>query len=162
MPTSLNTSSTNAISQMFRDIANKIPGYSWSTSGSGATPSNILTGLKKVGYSKAKMKSYDAWTAYSNIRDWYPILLGAYQGYYYGGHIWIADGYYEQVWKYTKTKKILGFTVSTTTWYEYMDTFYMNWGWNGNGNGWVDQENWSSSQGTFNVDPKLFYDLYPY
>jgi hypothetical protein len=109
------------------------------------------------------MKSYDAWTAYSNIRDWYPILLGAYQGYYYGGHIWIVDGYYEQVWKYTQTKKFLGITVSTKTWYEYMDTFYMNWGWNGNGNGWVDQENWSSSYGgSFNADRKLFYDLYPY
>jgi hypothetical protein len=147
---------------MLRDIANKIPSYTWSTSGSGATPSNIQKGLVKIGYTKAKMKSYDAWTAYDNIRKWYPILLGAYQGYYYGGHIWIADGYYEQVWKYTRTKKVFGFTVSTTTWYEYMDTFYMNWGWNGNGNGWVDQENWSSSYGgSFNVDPKLFYDLYP-
>lgn len=44
-------------------------------------------------------------------------------------------------------------------WYEYMDTFYMNWGWNGNGNGWVDVEDWSSSG--FNYDRQLYYDLYP-
>jgi hypothetical protein len=163
MPTTLNTTASNAISQMFRDIANKIPGYSWGTSstGSGANPDNILFALRNnIGYHSAKKKNFDSWTAYSNIRDWYPILLGALAGPYQGGHIWIADGYYEQTWKYTKTKKILGITVSTTTWYEYMDTFYMNWGWNGSGNGWVDVEDWSSSG--YNYDRQLYYDLYPY
>ncbi|GHT43791.1 hypothetical protein AGMMS49965_18300 [Bacteroidia bacterium] len=161
MPTSLNTSSPNAISTMFRDIANKIPEYTWNYYGSGATPANILTGLKNLGYRQAKLKIYDAWTAYSNIKDWYPILLGATQ-YASGGsgHIWIADGYYEQTWKYTSTKKFLGITYSTSTWYEYMDTFYMNWGWNGSGNGWVDQEDWSS--GGYNYNRNLYYDLYPY
>jgi hypothetical protein len=163
MPTTLNTKASNAISQMFRDIANKIPNYTWGTSSSGATPSNILIGLKNVGYTQAKMMNYDFTTAYNSIRDWYPVLLGAYQGSWGGGHIWIADGYYEQTWKYTRTKKILGITISTKTWYEYMDTFYMNWGWNGTGNGWVDQENWNSgSNGSFNYSRKLYYDLYPY
>lgn len=160
MPATLNTTASNAISQMFLDIANKIPGYSFSPSGSGANPDNILNGLKNnLGYHSAKKKNFDSWTAYANIRDWYPILSGAFAGPYQSGHIWIADGYYEQTWKYTQTKKILGITVSTKTWYEYMDTFYMNWGWNGSGNGWVDVEDWSSSG--FNYDRQLYYDLYP-
>jgi hypothetical protein len=115
--------------------------------------------LKNVGYSQAKLKIYDFATAYNSIANWYPVLLVGYPQ-YGGGHIWIADGYYEQTWKYTRTKKILGITVSTETWYEYMDTFYMNWGWNGSGNGWVDQEDWSS--GGYNYNKYLFYDLYPY
>jgi hypothetical protein len=160
MPTKLNTSSPNAISQMLRDIANNIPGYTWSYSGSGATPSCILVGLKNIGYTSAKIKTYDFSTAYANIHFRYPVLLGAYQGYWGGGHIWIADGYYEQVWKITQTKKFLGITTSTKTWYEYVDMFYMNWGWNGSGNGWVDQADWNSSvNGSFNYDRKLFYDL---
>jgi hypothetical protein len=115
MPTTLNTTATNAISHMFRDIANKIPGYIWGTVSSGAPNVNsILTGLKNVGYSQAKCKLYDFQTAYNNIADWYPVLLVGFQQ-YGGGHIWIADGYYEQTWKYTKTKKFLGITICTET-----------------------------------------------
>ena len=160
MPTSLSGITTsNAISRMFRDIGNNIPNYYWSTDGSGATPNDILTGLKRLGYNSAVLRNYDSWIAYANIRDWYPILLGAFSGPYQTGHIWIADGYYEQTWKFTKTKKFLGIVISTTTWYEYMSTFYMNWGLNGSGNGWVDEADWSS--GGFNYDRKLFYDLFP-
>lgn len=159
MPTTLNTTASNAISQMFRDIANKIPGYIWGTTSSGAPNiSSVRTGLHNVGYSQAKYIQYDFLTAYNSIADWYPVLLVGYQQ-YGGGHIWIADGYYEQTWQYTKKKKILGITVSTETWLEYMDTFYMNWGWDGNGNGWVDQEDWSS--GGFNYSKYVFYYLYP-
>jgi hypothetical protein len=45
---------------------------------------------------------------------------------------------------------------------ENVDMFYMNWGWNGNGNGWVDQADWSSSAGgSLNYQRKLYYDLIP-
>ena len=114
MPTTLNTTTANAISQMFRDIANKIPGYMWGTTSSGApNVSSILTGLKNVGYSQAKYKQYDFQTAYNSIANWYPVLFVGYQQ-YGGGHIWIADGYYEQTWKYTRTKKFLGITIHST------------------------------------------------
>ena len=159
MPNVLNATSSNSISRMFRDIANNIPGYVWGLNSSGALPGDIITGLKRLGYNSAKQKSYDSWTAYANIRDWYPVLLAGYPRSGQGGHIWIADGYYEQTWKFTKKNKVLGITVSTSTWYEYMSTFYMNWGWNGDGDGWVDEADWSSAG--YNYNKLLFYDLFP-
>lgn len=166
MPYKLTTTTTsNPISKMFRDIADKIPYYVWATAsngGSGAIPADILTGLKSVGYKNAKMKTYDFTTAYNNIKARHPVLLYGYQGMISGrlyyGHVWIADGYYEQVWKCTR--KFLGIT--TKTWYEYVDMFYMNWGWDGNGNAWVDQADWNSNyNGKYNTSRGMYYDLVP-
>lgn len=155
MPNSLApTTDSNPISRMFRDIADVIPGYSWGTAasgGSGASQAGILTGLKTLGYNSAKSTSYDFNTVYSNIEDWYPVLLGGFTN--TGGHIWIADGYSETKWKVTR--KFLGITVKT--WYEYSDHIYMNWGWYGSSNGWIDQESWPS----YNNSRIMWYDLFP-
>ncbi|MDR2466379.1 MAG: C10 family peptidase [Prevotellaceae bacterium] len=162
MPASLNTSAPNAISKMFRDIADKIPGYIWSYSGSGATPSAIHVALKNIGYKNAMFDNYKFATVYNEIKAWRPVLLGGYRTAYGGGHIWIADGYQEQVWKITTTKKFLGIIISTSVRYEFVDMIYMNWGWNGQGNGWVDQEDWNSSvNGSYNTQKKMYTNLYP-
>lgn len=152
MPNSLpNTTQSNAISKMFRDIANNIPGYSWGVNASGALETPIVTGLKSLGYSSAKSDAYNFNTVYNNINNWYPVLLGGFSG--NNGHIWIADGYAEIKWKVTK--KFLGITIDS--WYEYSDNFYMNWGWYGTSNGWVDQASWP----TYNGNRRMWYDLMP-
>lgn len=150
MPDVLNTNVSNPISVMFRDIADKIPNYKWGVNGSGALPNDILTGLHKVGYTKAKLGNYDFNTVYNNIKAWHPVLLAGYQG--GGGHIWICDGYMEKTWKVTRR-----FLWKKKTWYEYQDMLYMNWGWNGSENGWVDQESWSN----YNNNKQMYYDLEP-
>lgn len=149
-----NTTLSTTTSRMLRDIANNIPGYTWgsaSQGGSGATEAGILTGLKNLGYNSAKSGAYNFTVAYANIYNWYPVLLGGQAS--NGGHIWIADGYAEITWKVTK--KFLGIKVDS--WYEYSDNFYMNWGWHGSSNGWVDQASWP----TYNGNRRMWYDLIP-
>lgn len=158
MPQKLNTSSSNAISRMFRNIADNIPGYSWGYRSSGAKGPDILTGLKKLGYTQAKYSGYNFNTAYANIEKNRPVLLCGFQNDQgAGGHIWIADGYWEQTWKVTR--KFAGIKVKS--WYEYVDMLYMNWGWNGTGNGWIDQADWNSGSGSFNYGRQMFHDVYP-
>lgn len=151
MPNTLSTTSSNAISKMFRDIANNIPNYTWGVNASGARPDDCLQGLINLGFSEAKMCDYDFDIAYSQIKDNYPVLLGAYSN-YGGGHIWICDGYWEQVWKITR--KFLWWKIKT--WYEYVDMFYMNWGWNGDGNGWIDQDDWPN----YRLQRTMYYDIH--
>jgi hypothetical protein len=155
MPNSLApTTASNPISRMFRAIADVIPGYSWGTAasgGSGASEAGILTGLRTLGYNSAKSGAYDFNTVYANIDDWYPVLLGGFSS--ADGHIWIADGYSETTWKVTR--KFLGIKVKT--WYEYSDHIYMNWGWYGSSNGWIDQASWPS----FSNNRRMWYDLFP-
>lgn len=161
MPQKLNTSSSNAISKMFRSIADNIPNYSWGSGPgreSGATEPNIVTGLRKLGYTDAKSRDYNFDVAYKSIEKDRPVLLAGFQNQYgQGGHIWIADGYWEQTWKVTR--KFAGIKVKS--WYEYVDMLYMNWGWDGTGNGWIDQADWNSGRASFNYARRMFYDVYP-
>jgi hypothetical protein len=122
--------------------------------GTGATAGEILAGLHRLGYKKAKCVSYDFETLYKNLsfkgRNYFGnettynrgILIAAFTP-NQGGHIWFCDGYYEQ--SYTVKKKFLGIT--TKSWKEYDDRIYMNWGWGPNqGNGWycATENFWSS------------------
>ncbi|HCC51955.1 MAG TPA: hypothetical protein DEQ30_07790 [Porphyromonadaceae bacterium] len=126
-----------------------MPNYNWGTSQdrpSGATPDDVLTGLRDIGFKKAQMVSYNFETLYNNLSfkgynyfgqetTYYRgILVGAFANYpYVGGHIWFCDGYYEQ--SYTVKKKLLGIVIKT--WTEYDDRLYMNWGaGSSGGNGW--------------------------
>jgi hypothetical protein len=165
MPSSLpsNYNQQNSISLMFREIGNQIPNYSWSVNGSGAAPNDILTGIKRLGYSNASYLTYNFETAYSNLSSGNPVLLGAFQNQYYqGGHIWFCDGYYEMSWKVTKTTKFLGIKVKTETWYEYADYIYMNWGWNGTADGWYECNSWKATSGAnLNYYKSMYVNLYP-
>lgn len=143
--------------QKLRQIADSIPHYQWGLeeeNGSGANASEILTGLHRLGYKKAQSVSYNFETLYKNLsfkgRDYFGnettynrgVLIAAGNP-YRGGHIWFCDGYYEQ--SYNVKKKFLGITVSS--WKEYDDRIYMNWGWGSNrGNGWycATENFWSS------------------
>ncbi len=90
----------NSISLMLRDIGDNIPRYSWSATFSGATPDNILTGLKRIGYSNAKLDNYNLVSVYNDLKKGVPVLLAAYQhGSYQGGHIWFCDGFLKQKFK---------------------------------------------------------------
>ena len=121
---------------MFRTIGNNIPNYEWSADGSGAVAEDIVTGLKRLGYKNAKLVNYNFSRAYNDIAAGRPVLLGGFD-YYAGGHIWIGDGYWEQIWRAKRTRY-----GRTSYYYVYQDTIYMNWGWDGDDNAWVDQASW--------------------
>lgn len=141
-----NISNAESVSKRMRQVADLIPNYQWNINNSresGATPDDILIGLKNIGFKKAEKHSINIDVLYNNMKykgTGYGgteleftrgVLLAGYdQG---GGHIWFCDGYYEA--SYTVTKRFLGIRVKR--WTEYEDKLYMNWGWGINGgNGW--------------------------
>ncbi len=87
---------------------------------SGAKAHDILTWLHNIGFKRARMGSYSFNTAYDEIKNNYPVLLAGYSN--HGGHIWIADGYWEQEWRITR--KFLWWKIKS--WTEYSDMLYMN------------------------------------
>jgi hypothetical protein len=151
---------------MLRDIGNKIPRYNWGSSVTSASQSGMLSALRTLGYTSAQDLPYDFYRTYTNMRDGYPVILTATSSTVGAGHAWLCNGYQEFVWKVTQTTKFLGIVVKRKTWYEYADYLYMNWGWYGEGNAWVDQEDWKAqlpSRGDvkWDLNKRGFYYLIP-
>ena len=155
MPYSVTVNNENSVSKMFRAIGDKIPGYKWSITSSGATPYNILTGIQELGFKDAKCQPYEFETAYNNLQKSLSVLFGGYSS--NGGHIWFCDGYYEMGWKITRTTKFLWWKTKVETWYEYSDFLWMNWGWYGSQNGWFESNSWNG----FENNKMMYIDLYP-
>jgi len=151
MTTTVNTRSSNAVSRMMRTIGNNIPDYEWSADGSGALAEDIVTGLHNLGYYGAQLANYSFSRAYNEIAAGRPVLLGGFS--YEGGHIWIGDGYWEQVWRARRNR----YGYSSSYYYVYQDNIYMNWGWNGDDNAWIDQASWPY----FGSSRIIWYNLYP-
>ena len=168
------------VSKVFRQIADSIPNYAWGRGPgyeSGARSEDILVGLRRLGFEKAQTRDFDVETLYKNLRYRNPdyagwgseyvtrgVLLAAYSHLGTSGHIWFCDGYYEQSYTITRKEKVL-FWTRTSTWKEYQDRLYMNWG-HGQGNGWytVADEVWgmvdtNSPMQYMKIDPIIFTDL---
>ncbi|PID89891.1 MAG: hypothetical protein CSA97_05715 [Bacteroidetes bacterium] len=146
------TQISTPLSRMLRTIADRIPNYSWGIQGSSATLPNIRTGLRNLGFERADYASYTFDRAYSQIRYDYPVLLTGFSS--DSGHIWIADGYWEQRWRVRI--KFLWWTLKS--WTEYSDMIYMNFGWYGFLDGWINQGVW----GDYNLSRKIFYNMESY
>lgn len=144
-----------SVSKKLRCVADAIPNYKWGTeakpSSGISNPSDLVNGLKKLGFSKAKLSSFDFEKAYAAMciegTDYFGkpttfhrgiIMLGQSGA---GGHVWFCDGYYEQQYQVTKRRKRLFHSTSVTKWTEYENRFYMNWGQIGGNNGWFIVEN---------------------
>lgn len=153
MPYKLTNPGDNDIARLFKYVADQIPNYQWGTNGSGAMPTDILTGIKKLGYKNATMQNYDFRTVYDNLYNERPVLIGGYSS-NGGGHIWYCDGYKEITYKVTR--KFAGIKIKT--WYEYDDMLYMNWGWNGDSDGWYNEVDFG---GLYNVQRQIYINLYP-
>lgn len=156
-----NLTSESSLSKRLKEIADQIPNYIWGKTKdaeSGASPKDIQTGLRNIGFIEAELTDYNFETLYANLtfkdvnyfgdEQEYTrgILLGAFHTKANGGHIWFCDGYYEQSFKVTK--KFMGIKVKS--WTEYDDRLYMNWGWGkDNGNGWyaADESVWTTLEG---------------
>lgn len=159
----LNYNQQNAISLMFRSIADAIPGYSFTSTVSGANGWDILTGIRSFGYSRARYIGYNFETLYSNFSSGNPVLLGAFSS-SFGGHIWFTDGYHEFSWIIRQYRtNIFGKRKLIREWTEYADYIYMNWGWDGIANGWYEQNTWApENRGiNFNIQKMMYVDLYP-
>lgn len=166
------TTKSSHVAQVLKQIADYIPNYSWGWANgipSGARASDVLAGLKNLGYIKATMEPYDLDMLYKNIAYAETdengtgcqrgVLLGADDINGGTSHIWFCDGYYEQ--GYEVVKKFLGIVIKR--WNEYDDRLYMNWGWGPEkGNGWYSamDEVWTSIDGTGDISFKLNTHMY--
>ncbi len=81
-----------------------------------------------------------------------------------GGHIWFCDGFFEAKIQITH-KKWRPFKWRTDcVVYRYDDYLYMNWGWNGDHNGWFRSDissDWKPGSANFNYQRKMYTNLFP-
>lgn len=166
--------------QKLRTIADNIPGYDWGDkkdAGSGASLDEIVTGLRRLGFTQAAAVNYNFETLYSNFTykgiNYFGneqtfergVLLLAGDYYSNVGHIWFCDGYYEQAYEVVK-RGIFGRVKDR--WNEYEDRIYMNWGWGEDGgNGWYTASDtfWVSSEYgsvSLKANPKIIVNLSHY
>jgi hypothetical protein len=165
MPRRVTTHAPNAVSRMFREIADNIPCWEWGRGyphdiGSHATGPGIEQGLRNLGFVNARFRPYDFNIAYNDILRRRPVLLGGFDEVRIGqftfltnGHIWAADGYWEQIWQVTR--RVLG--IVTSRWYEFECLMFMNWGWDGRHNGWINEASWTHHRS----GRVMWHNIYP-
>ena len=59
------------------------------------------------------------------------------------------------------TKKRLFKKKKVGEWDEYADCLYMNWGWDGLGNGYYEDGDWKTEGCDFNTNRRMYTDLTP-
>ncbi len=84
----------------------------------------------------------------------YHSFLGINTG-YNDGHTWVCDGYLQSTYTGCDGELVLGAT------YLLLD---MNWGWDGNSDGWYDFDYWSVLNGTtqnYLYNRAMTYNIHP-
>jgi hypothetical protein len=126
--------------------------------GSSASGSSIPQSfINAFGYSSASRTSYGSGsyqTVVANINAGKPVILEGcrtrsrnfpWLWYTYSNcHAWVCDGYRQ----------------SSNNCYGYLH-FYMNWGWNGWGDGWFGFNDWSSPNGTYQYAQDFTHNINP-
>jgi hypothetical protein len=148
MPDDNSYAGNTEVPRVMLDAANSV-NMNWGCNGSGAYMNNVAPAFTNTfGYRNANYITYN--TSYlsliiSNITNGYPVILGGCTS-SNSCHAWVCSGY----------EKL----VSSCYTYYYL---YMNWGWGSyGGNGWFENNNWNSSNGTFSHHQKdLIYNILP-
>ena len=94
-------------------------------------------------YSSAGQNFYNSTTVKINLRANKPVILSG------GGHAWIADGF--------KNGKVC-LEGGGTAWYLLL---HMNWGWEGDYNGWYYYNNFNPNGNNFNSDVQMVFNINP-
>ncbi|TXI34474.1 MAG: hypothetical protein E6Q58_01535 [Niabella sp.] len=148
------TGNNSEIHRLMKD-AGDAADMDWSCSGSSASMEDAANALKNTfGYSSATYtEPYNQSLLISNLNYGYPVILAGYTTrkwfwpfyVYENGHAWVCDGYY------TYTNNC------------YSSLFLsMNWGWEGNDNGWFAYNNWHTSNGNYQYKQGMIYNILPY
>ncbi len=102
----------------------------------------------------AENGGYNYQTVRSNLQNRQPVILGAYDDYisilgiqfpHGSGHIWVSDGYMQTTYFQNGVE---------TSQYLF---FHMNWGWNGNHDGWYAFNAWPY----YPYFPDIIYNIHP-
>ncbi|GIJ93548.1 C10 family peptidase [Capnocytophaga stomatis] len=118
---------------------------SYGCKSSGTYTNNMITALVSFGYTdNMVIKEYKLSTLMSELDNNRPVVMSGYKNvnytnylffnvpHYKDGHAWVCDGYREDIEKYIN---------NPGTRYEYEKEvttifLHMNWGWNGQNDGW--------------------------
>jgi len=146
--------------KLMRD-AGKAVDMDYTCEGSSANDNRIKSALKNdfniIHIEKKDYEIADRWTIKGNIDAGRPVMLSGMSSqssflfWTWGtgtGHVWICDGY-----------KGSGNDCYRHFWY------WMNWGWNGDHDGWYYQDEWDHnetySHTNYQYQQHLFYNIYP-
>lgn len=141
-----NNWSDNEVARVMRDAGTSV-GMNYNDNGSGANHNNIAGALiNTFGYGSAQGIDYNGsyWTIQSEINQGRPVILSGYNQSnsswfglvveYNEGHEWVCDGFNETNIYYCINGQQYG--------NGYLQ-FHMNWGWDGNSNGWYGFDSWA-------------------
>ncbi len=136
---------TNTTAQFIKNIHNALgTNIHYYCTDTGVSQTYDISALirNSFGYSSAGWDDYNSNTVKLNLRANKPVILTG------GGHAWVADGF--------KNSKIC--YEEGAVWYL---KFHMNWGWNGDYNGWYSFNNFNPNGNNYNSDLQMIYNINP-
>ncbi len=151
----------NFVSNLIVDIWDYIPSnvkYYNCLTGTGVDIDYDFSNIFKNGfnYTNATQSSYNYLTVKSNLNNHKPILLmGTGDN---GGHAWVCDGYRNFEDCIETTDPYTGEINYTYISYLYL---HMNWGWNGDADGYYAFNNFNPLNTTFNNNVKMVCNINP-
>lgn len=169
MPTTYGSSTT---AMLMANLASEM-GTSPGCDGSGTSTANAATVLKnKYRYISATYNAtYNYNTVLAELKGNRPVILSGgkngtkfwFFNVYQDGHAWVADGYRELDYYTCRIPEWPPAPEEVPWWEQTYGTlyFHMNWGWNGQFNGWFGYNNWNPSTYTFNYKPGMITNIRP-
>ncbi len=149
-----NLSGSATTSALMEFIGNAV-GMNYSCTSSGADSEDAKDAFRSIfGYSNATYTDFNSSTVKQQIGRNLPIYLAGYASEkrcflgwcsYTDGHAWVCDGY-----------KSTRFCESGNTYL----LLHMNWGWNGNSDGWFAYNNWNPNL-NFQYKKRMIYNIHP-
>ena len=133
---------TPAVAHLFRSIGDLVK-MDWGTDTSGAKRKNIPQCFEKMGYRKPNNPQiYSQWDVITSIKAKCPVIICGNSvrkkilgiKYYQNGHAWVSDGYFHRERNVDVYRK--GSDKVHHSYTEKEDYLHLNWGWNGNSNGY--------------------------
>ena len=117
----------------------------YGTNGSGATESDVVTGITKMGYKKPSVHGYSLSKIQASIDEKKPVYIGGFeykvtsyspidifkwfpQTSYKGGHAWVIDNYQTHFYSSTKKDEYVHCNLGWSDWYNYknIDGWYLS------------------------------------
>lgn len=141
-----NTEGTTSTSILMRDIGDAVD-MDFGCYGSGAEGNTIAPALKNnFDYSSyVSYSDYDGQKVVSDLSKERPVILLGDDGSSIG-HAWVCDG--------SRTYH------NECTGNQFLD-LYMNWGWDGDYNGWYDYNNFDPGGNNYNHNKKMVHKIIP-
>ena len=123
---------------LFRSIWNEVPKIHQGLA-TGVAVEDGLAYLSRYGHYTQGRRYYTKSTIMTNVGNQHPVIMSSSSG---GGHTWLVDGYRVERFYYTSNPNDV----------QEGDTyFHINWGWDGDCDGWF-------AAGCFNVDAAVEFD----